>query len=444
MPASTELVPVWKLAADSGGQQGLRALGLDSKGNVVVTGFFSGPMSFGGAQIDAPFPIDVFFGRLDPTGKQLSLAAYTGQGQEAPWFVAMDGDRAICGGEYSDDLAFGPHTLPPGAGGGTLQAFVAAFDAAVPAWAEGYGPSQGELTVYGIAVDPQTHAIYIVGTHEGPLDIGTTPELPGNGDIDMFIAKLDATGKALWSKTFGDTNEQQARRVAVDPQGNVVFVGYNGGAVDFGGGPLVSQSNQALVVAKLDSNGKHLWSKQYGDSFTLPQGIACDAKGDIVIAGTLGGTLDFGGGKKLEGSPDDDDMFVAKVTADGAFVWGTLVGGVGAQQCNAMSLDPDGNVLVAGDFQGSTSIGGATFTDVSTCGTNCFDVLLAKLAPDGTHLWSHGFGSAGDDSARAIAAGPGGVMVVGGYFGGSADFGDGKSLTGPDGALYVVEYGLKK
>jgi hypothetical protein len=55
--------------------------------------------------------------------------------------------------------------------------------------------------------------------------------------------------------------------VAVDGAGNVLLTGDFDGTVDFGGGPLTSAGSDDIFVAKLDAQGNHLWSKRFGDSY---------------------------------------------------------------------------------------------------------------------------------------------------------------------------------
>ena len=58
--------------------------------------------------------------------------------------------------------------------------------------------------------------------------------------------------KHLWSKRFGDGDDQHARSVAVDASGNVIVTGYFYGTIDFGGGALTSAGGGDIFVAKFD------------------------------------------------------------------------------------------------------------------------------------------------------------------------------------------------
>jgi hypothetical protein len=126
------------------------------------------------------------------------------------------------------------------------------------------------------------------------------------------VAKLDAAGNALWSKLFGDASNQIGSSIAVDGTGNVLSTGYFGGTVDFGKGPLTSAGSYDLFVAKLDAAGNALWSKRFGDADAQHgTSIAVDGAGDVLMTGNFYGTVDFGKGPLT--SAGGYDLFVAKL-----------------------------------------------------------------------------------------------------------------------------------
>lgn len=57
-------------------------------------------------------------------------------------------------------------------------------------------------------------------------------------------------GTPLWSKRFGDSAFQAGASVAADKAGNVLLAGSFFGTVDFGNGPLVSAGESDIRVAK--------------------------------------------------------------------------------------------------------------------------------------------------------------------------------------------------
>jgi hypothetical protein len=57
-------------------------------------------------------------------------------------------------------------------------------------------------------------------------------------------------GEHLWSQRFGGGSYDEAYAVAVDAAGNVIVAGELLGTVDFGGGALTSVGGTDIVIAK--------------------------------------------------------------------------------------------------------------------------------------------------------------------------------------------------
>ena len=83
-------------------------------------------------------------------------------------------------------------------------------------------------------------------------------------------------------------------------------------------------------------------------------------------------------------------------------------------------------MLVTGLFAGVLDVSLGALA--STNGTG--DILVAKFAPDGAHLWSKAFGSTSDDWGHRIASDASGNVAVTGQFETSVDFGGG-ALVNP-------------
>lgn len=129
--------------------------------------------------------------------------------------------------------------------------------------------------------------------------------------------------------------------------------------------------------------------------------------------------------------------------------WALLAGDPSSQTGTAVAFDGAGNVLVAGRYLGSMNLGGPNLISDGT-----FDVFVAKLDPEGNHLWSKSFGAAGDQYVTGIGVLPGGDVVLTGYFNGAFSLGgtvlgsvgvyDGylARLAGADGAhVWSVRFG---
>ncbi len=282
-------------------------------------------------------------------------------------------------------------------------------------WAKSFGDANSPQVANGVAVDGAGNVV-LVGSFLGSIDFGGGP-LVSAGSSDVFVAKFDASGGHLWSKRFGDVNPQSVSGVAVDGAGNIVLVGSFNGTVDLGGGPLVSAGTVDVFVAKLDGNGSHLWSKNFGDVGPQFAGaVVFDGAGNVLLDGHFSGSINFGGGPLV--STGGNDAFITKLDAGGAHVWSKRFGDGADQSATGVAVDQAGNVIFVGSFSGSVNLGGAALT-----GTN--DTFIAKLDAGGAHVWSKSFGDENAQIPTGVAVDGAGSVVVVGYSDGSVDFGGG-------------------
>lgn len=238
-----------------------------------------------------------------------------------------------------------------------------------------------------------------------------------------------------WSKGFGDSSDDSGDSVRFDAQGNVVVTGYFNGTVNLGGTSLTSAGSADVFVAKYSAAGAYIWSRRFGGSSSeFPFAVAIDSQGAVVVAGTFQGTVDFGGGPLT--SADGEDIFVAKYSAAGSHIWSQRFGGEGSDRALAVAIDNEDNVLVAGYFNDTVDFGGTPLTNAGGA-----DVFVAKLGATGAHVWSQRFGNTLSDIAAGLAVDAQNNVVVVGAFRGEVDFGGGALVSAGDADGFVAKYG---
>jgi hypothetical protein len=228
------------------------------------------------------------------------------------------------------------------------------------------------------------------------------------------VAKLDQTGKTIWSRAFELLGSYASAVVTVDAQGNILLGGTFSGTLDLGG-PLVSVGTSDMFVAKLDADGHPLWSSRYrGDHEIRVADVAVDAAGNLIAGGMFSGDLDFGLGVLQSGVIEHG--FLVKLGPKGKPLWQKDVDSTDTATVTALAVDATGAVTFTGTFRTSVGLG------FSSAGFR--NSYVARCDADGTLLWARQLGGDEGQMALDVAVDAAGNSVVGGMFGAKLDVGD--------------------
>jgi fibronectin type 3 domain-containing protein len=300
-------------------------------------------------------------------------------------------------------------------------------------WEKRFGNSaddRGQM----VAVDGQGR-VAVTGSFYGTTNFGggsITSALccSGSTTMDIFVAEYSTSGGYLWARVIGSTSDEAGKGIATDTNGNVLVTGYQGSySVDYGGGPQYDKGGNDIFIAKYSSAGSWVWSKTIGGAgYDQGNAIAADGSGNVFVTGYIGAAS---AGVDFGGgalvSAGSYDVFLAKYTSSGAFQWAKRFGGSGNDTGMAVATDGSGNVYVTGSFEGTANFGGS---NLSSSGLR--DIFVAKYSATGTHLWSRKFGGSGDEVGYSLAVDTAGGLFLAGKFQGSVNFG-GASLSSAGG-----------
>jgi hypothetical protein len=156
------------------------------------------------------------------------------------------------------------------------------------------------------------------------------------------------------------------------------------------------------------------------------QSIFTDASGNVYVAGSFSGTVDFSPGATTTNltSAGDIDAFFAKYNSSGALVWVKRLGSTGADEVYGVSADASGNVYITGYFAGTVDFDpdAGTVNRSSTSATD-LDIFFGKYSSTGALLWVNTFsGSSGVDYGSGITTDGAGNVFVTGAFRNTIDF----------------------
>jgi hypothetical protein len=410
--------PAWTLGTTSTqntGYSGVRAVATDASGNVFVTGFLSGSMTFGSTVLTSSANNDLFVAKYVPA---------TGT-----WAWAQRG------GGYSTD--------------------------------EGHGIAVSGNSVYVVGT--------IANTTTNDYNVkfgGTTPAnspvqlngLSTTVSLDLVLLKYTDNGSSAtlgWVQLAGGSSEDEGFGVAASGP-SVYVTGYskntstNDVSVTFGGTGLTPGSvpqygaspsfGTDLLVAKYTDNGATAtfnWSQVGGGAGNdYGYGIAVSGS-SVYVAGSATNNLAsanavvFGGAGTVAGTTPvrgastalSKDLVLAKYTDNGSSAtvqWVQVGGGTAADEAHAVALSGS-SVYLTGYLTNTLAnasnvvLGGAglvpgTVAQSGASTTSSPDVLLAKYTdagPTATLGWAQVGGGTADDMGRSLVANGTGVYLTG-------------------------------
>ena len=215
----------------------------------------------------------------------------------------------------------------------------------------------------------------------------------------------------IYAGYLGGEGSDDALDITVDADRNAYLAGRTRSTdVTFpleGGADTTFNGDQDAFVAKFDPTGTQLLFAGYIGGLENDEafGITLDADRNVYIVGntnspdfpvTVGPDLTFNGG--------DNDVFVAKVRADGeGLVYSGFIGGDADDRGIGIEVLPDGTAIIAGSTD-STETTFPVFGGPDLSHNGADDTFLTTVRPDGTGLVSSGFvGGAGFDIAEDVS-----------------------------------------
>ncbi|MCK5052547.1 MAG: SBBP repeat-containing protein [Candidatus Cloacimonetes bacterium] len=220
-----------------------------------------------------------------------------------------------------------------------------------------------------------------------------------------------------WAIKAGGSDWDLGSGIAIDDNGNTYVTGSFRDTATFGSYSLSSSGSGDIFIAKMDANGNWLWAIQAGGSgFDGGHGIAIDENGNSYVTGIFMDTATFG--SYSLNSSGGYDIFVAKIDATGNWLWVTQAGESGWDSGNTIALDDNGNSYLTGWFEGTTIFGSYSLTSSGES-----DIFAAKMDANGNWQWATEAGGSGTDEGYTIATDDNGNSYVTGCFEGTATFG---------------------
>jgi hypothetical protein len=416
-----------------------RGVATDSLGDVYVTGFYSGTVTFGGSDTFTNNNGNAFLSKYSNDGtyqwtKTLNISA-SGAYSEGLGVATDSNNNVYMTGFFGGNVTFG--TSDTYNGGSNTNAYVVKYsNNGTYAWAKAFNVSasgaRGEG--HGVAVS-KLGDVYITGQYSGTVTFGGSDTDTSGGYDSAFLTRYDSDGTYGWTKDVATASGTDAigSGVATDSAGNAYFTGqFAGGTVVFGATDSLTSSTNNGFISKYSRDGTYGWAKKYataGSGTLSSNSVAASSDGSLYTVGDFAGNITFGNSDSYTGS--GGSAYISKYTSDGSYGWtkalNTSASGASANGY-AVTADSAGNAYLTGKFAKSVTFGGAYTINSANA-----SAYVSQYASDGTYNWTKSFdtsASGATASSRGVASDANGNIYLFGDSDGSVKPDTSSTITG--------------
>jgi hypothetical protein len=302
---------LWARQSGGTGLEVGRGIAVDGSGNCFITGYFNGTAVFDSTTLTSSGAYDVYIAKYDANGNFQWANKAGSSGEDFARNVAIDGNgNSYITGTFKGIASFGSTTLTSS---GLEDLFIAKYDASGNVlWAKRAGGTNKDAA-NGIDVDASGNSA-VSGEFQGTATFGSTMLTSTNSLPDIFIARYDPSGNVLWALSAGGSANDFGRNIAVDGSGNSYVTGEFEGSASFGNTTLSTSGGVDIFIAKYDAAGNALWAQRAGGNLEdRAAGIALDGSRNPYISGYFLGEASFGSTSIT--SSGVSDIYVAKLSS---------------------------------------------------------------------------------------------------------------------------------
>jgi hypothetical protein len=408
------------------GMGAVTGVAVDSSGNQYVAGWTESlDFPIAGAVYAANRGgVDVFVAKFNPSGNTLLYATYyggSGDDRAAAIAVNSSGQAYIAGSTTSGNFPLTAAWDSTYNGGRDAFLFMLTAGGNSVVFSTYFGGTNWDAAT-AVALDSSGNAYLAGDTYSSNFPVQSAAQTTFGGAADAFAAKFTPAGALSYSTYLGGLNAEHAGGIAVDSSGQAHVAGGTS-STNF---PLAApwQSSNAggqdAFLTRLSASGSQLLYSTYlggsagGGGFPeQANAVAVDASGAAYLAGaTPSPNFPATAGAFQTANSGSQDAFAAKLSAAGALVYSTYLGGTSFDWATGVAVDSGGNAHIAGY---TSSFGFPVAAAVQTAFNGMYDAFVTRLSAAGNSVsFSTFYGGTGSDVANAIALDAGANIYLGG------------------------------
>ncbi|XWV26531.1 putative WD repeat-containing protein [Tupanvirus soda lake] len=320
--------PLWVNAIVSTSVIIINSVAIDITNNIFITGYYNStivnfynPNNTIGSTLPLSVGNEAFIAKYNSSGHIVWSTRIGNNGSANPnnvisygISVSLDGSIVVTGSYQTNSLLFynapngsitSEHTLE-NTNTNTTDVFIAKYTTLGKSiWATRIAGASNDFGI-SITVDNLNNIVVVGGYISQPVTIYSTPNgskpslvLSNNGQTDIFVAKYDPAGIAIWSTKISGSGGEISQSVTTDTNNNIIVTGFftsrpliiynsNGTAgPTLNGRRNITNNNSNSFLIKYDKNGRTLWAaKQMGSNNSVGMSVSTDYFNDIILVGS--------------------------------------------------------------------------------------------------------------------------------------------------------------
>ena len=174
------------------------------------------------------------------------------------------------------------------------------------------------------------------------------------------------------------------------------------------------------------------WAKKLGSTGNdRGRAITTDADGNVYAVGGFSETVDFdpGPGTTNLTAFNNADVYIQKTDVMGNLIWVKSIGGNADDFGRTITYDGNGNIYIAGYFQGTVDFDPGSGTSNLTALGSASNIFVQKMNTNGNFIWAKSVSGTSDGIPLFVTTDVNGNVYTTGEFKGTADFDPGTDIA---------------
>lgn len=283
---------LWVQTAGGARPDGGNEVAVDGQDNVLVVGNSYGAVQVGDTRFTYQGGMDSFIVKYRADGRLMWARQIAGRENEQGRGIIADAkNNVFVTGEFTSAIGIEGNQLR--AASGECDIFIAKYspDGRLT-WAKRFGAKGADYS-RGIGTDKRGN-IYVAGVFSGIVEFDSRRVQSGEQSRNLFLVKLNPRGDVLWARAMTSRDDAEGCEIEVDANGNSYLSGQFGAELKIGEEKIKGSGGRNLFAAKFDAEGQAVWIKSVkGTSAAINFALALHEDNSLTLVGAFNGELDF-------------------------------------------------------------------------------------------------------------------------------------------------------